>query len=375
MESLDQPAQSATAAASPRPLCVDLDGTLVDTDMVYECFLQVVRRTPWLILWMPRWILRGKQIFKLELARRSRLNFASLPYNSQVLAYLRDHRDTHCSCILVTGTNELVAQGVADHLQLFDGVLASDRDRNLTGRTKARVLAERYGKQQFDYLGNSHVDGPVWANAYTAVSVCASPRVAALAAAKGVEHTHLPMPRPTWRDWLSAVCLHDWGKNLVLFVPLITAQRILELPAVLACTLAFLCFGLVASGTSIINDLFHLEAARLHPQKRRRPFAAGTLSIRSGMAASLLLVAAGLSLALVLPLGFGACLATFLVARLSYSLVENQGRAPYRVLLASLYPLRVLAGGWAIGVTTSFGLLALTMLVFLGLAFVKRDSE
>ncbi len=167
------------------PLCVDLDGTLIATDLLWVSLCQVLRRAPWLILKMPFWWRRGRGYLKAELARRARLDYARLPYRGEVLAFLRAERARGRRLALVTGSHESYARELAATLGLFEDVLATTAELNVTGRRKAALLVARYGPRGFDYIGNSRVDLPVWAAARRALVAHAPAWVRARARAQG----------------------------------------------------------------------------------------------------------------------------------------------------------------------------------------------
>ena len=360
---------------SERALCVDLDGTFINTDMMYESFVRVVKTRPWLLLAMPFWLLQGKHKLKRELALRCRVDFSVLPYNSRAVEYIRQQREKGRECVLVTGSNERLANGIAEHCQIFDRVMASDNTVNLTGKNKAAVLCEEYGSRNFDYMGNSHVDKVVWREAFCAITANAPKAVVADAKSAGVEHIDLAGAKSSLLVWLKAMRIHQWVKNALLFVPLLTSHHVFDVVAIWHCALAFIAFGLIASSTYFVNDLFDLDADRAHKSKCRRPFAAGTLSIKSGLLVGGVLLLVGAAISSLLPVGFQLCLLAYLVSTLCYSFVAKSIASLDVIFLAGLYTLRVIGGAFAIDVALSFWLLAFSMFIFLCLALAKRVAE
>lgn len=357
------------------PLCIDLDGTLVRTDLFHESLVRVLRKAPWRLLSMPLWLCRGKHHVKSRLADIAQPNVETLPYNPAVLDLVRDAKSQGRRTILVTGSNILLARRVQGHLGLFDEVLASDDEINLTGARKAERLTSEFGHGQFEYAGNGHVDRVVWDAAGAIVTVNAPGALVSHARMAGKPHIDVPQPRASARQWLKQIRLHQWAKNLLIFVPLLAAHAMFDPSAVFAAAIAFVCFGLMASATYILNDLMDLDADRSHQTKRHRPIAAGVISIRSAVLASAGMLAAGLGLALTLPDAFLWAMATYLAATLSYSLGLKRVASLDIVILAGLYTIRIIAGAFAIGVPLSFWLLALSMFLFLCLALVKRVAE
>jgi 4-hydroxybenzoate polyprenyltransferase len=264
---------------------------------------------------------------------------------------------------------------VAEHLGLFDTVLASDGQCNLSGARKAAALTQRYGAGGFDYAGNGRVDLHVWRHARAAWVVNAPGGLHRAAAGLTLVAGHLPAEGGGLRGWLRAIRVHQWLKNLLVLVPLLASHRFLEAPAVLAALATFAAFSLCASGVYVLNDLFDLTADRQHPRKRLRPFAAGELPLLHGMAATVLLSVAGLALGFAVNLRTGLVLVAYCACTLAYSLFLKRKAMVDVLLLAGLYTLRIIAGTVAIAAAMSFWLLAFSMFIFLSLAMLKRYTE
>lgn len=139
--------------ASNRPLCVDLDGTLLRSDILYESLLALLAHNPLYVFLVPFWLLKGKAYVKRQLASRVQLPAAILPYDERVLEILRT--TTQRPRVLCTASDRLLVQPIADHLDLFEEVMASDGYTNLSGTNKGQALAERFGERGFDYMGNA----------------------------------------------------------------------------------------------------------------------------------------------------------------------------------------------------------------------------
>jgi 4-hydroxybenzoate polyprenyltransferase len=355
-------------------LAIDLDGSLLKTDLLLESTLALLSSQPWLLAWLPVWLLGGKARLKREIASRVELDVASLPYDARVLA-LAHAAAGRREVVLCTASDELLATKVAQHLGGFDAVLASDGARNLAGHAKRELLAERYGERGFDYVGNAAVDLRVWRHARHAIVVNAPAALAAAAARLTTVAAHLPAERGGLRAWLRALRLHQWLKNLLVFVPLLAAHRIGEPRALAAVALGFVVFGLCASGTYLLNDLLDLASDRQHPRKRHRPFASGRLSLLQGMLAAPLLVLAAFALAALLSPWFCAALALYLVLTVAYSLRLKQRAMVDVMVLAGLYTLRIIAGAVLLATKPSFWLLAFSVFLFLSLAMLKRYAE
>ncbi len=357
------------------PLCVDLDGTVIRTDLVWESLVRLLRRNPLYLAVLPFWWLRGRAWLKRRIAERTRVDVATLPCHQSFLDFLRGERRQGRQVCLVTAADDRLAGAVAAHLGLFTEVLASDGHTNLRGKVKAARLVERFGEGGFDYAGNSSVDLPVWAWARQALIVNASPGLAARAAKRATVSRVFGSPNSWWRAAALALRPHQWVKNLILFVPLITSHQITRPALVLKALGAFAAFCLCASGVYVMNDLLDLEADRRHPGKCSRPFAAGALPIPAGLAAFPLLLAAGLFLAWRLAPSFAAVLGIYLVLTTSYSWRLKQVALLDVFCLAALYTIRLIGGHESTGVEYSFWLLVFSMFIFLSLALVKRFVE
>jgi 4-hydroxybenzoate polyprenyltransferase/phosphoserine phosphatase len=356
-------------------LCVDLDGTLIHTDLLYESVLTLLRQSPMSVLKLPLWLLRGRAYFKQQVAQRVQPDTANLPYNQPLLAELKRERSRGRRMVLVTGSPTAFARPVADRLGLFDEVLATDDAVNLTGKRKAERLVQRFGARGYDYAGDSYADLPVWSQAREGWTVDAPPL--ALKVATGARFTHrFDRPRASPLLYLKAIRVHQWLKNVLVFVPLLAAHRVAELSLLGDAAMMFLGFSLCASSGYVLNDLFDLAADRVHPRKRRRAFASGALPLTHGiLLVPLLLLMAVTLVGLRLGMLGVIVLLAYYVGTLAYSLFLKQ-RATIDVLtLAGLYTLRILAGSAATLIAPSFWLLAFSMFLFFSLAVVKRYSE
>jgi len=364
------------AAAGPRPLYVDLDGTLVATDTLWESVVAVARRAPGTLLAAPLWLGRGRAVLKRRIAERAALDPASLPYREEVVAFLRAERDRGRRLVLATAADARIAAAVAAHVELFDDVLASDGARNLKGAGKLAAI-RAHSPGEFAYLGDSSADLPVWREAHETWVVDPGRRVRARLAAHRAPERVFEVSRDWLRDLAGALRPHQWAKNLLVFVPLALTPAQAGDPAnQLASLLAFVALSLCASAGYVVNDLLDLEADRRHPTKRERPFARGTLSIPFGVALAAGLAAAGFGVAIVAtPAAFAAWLAVYLGLALAYSLYVKRLLLLDVLLLAGLYTLRVLAGGAAVDIRLTPWLLAFSLFIFVSLAFVKRYGE
>jgi 4-hydroxybenzoate polyprenyltransferase/phosphoserine phosphatase len=367
---------SAPVSGTAPSLCVDLDGTLIATDLLWESVLLLIRHQPVLILWLPIWLLRGKAHLKAQLASRVRPDASVLPYRADVLDYVREARSRGRTVVLATAADHQVAHEVAAHLGCFGAVIASDGARNMSETRKSAALVSRFGRGGFDYIGDSRADLPAWGAANAALLVDPSRwllrRARSLARVQHVFATPRQLPMAIVR----ALRVHQWLKNALVFVPVVMAHQVLDSQRLIAATVTFVVFSLLASSVYITNDLLDLESDRQHPRKKGRPFAAGDLSITTGLALSAGLLCAGLVLGLLaLPAAAVAATIAYAVVTAAYSLWLKRLVVADVIVLASLYVLRVVAGGMAADVPLSHWLLGFSMFVFLSLALMKRHCE
>ncbi len=358
------------------PLCVDLDGTLIHSDMLLESFVRLLRQHFFSIFLLPFWLLQGRARLKHEIARRVTIDYACLPYNERLLAYLGEEKQKGRSIVLVTASDQRIAEGVAAQLGLFDAILASDGKRNLKAGRKAALLREKYGEGGFDYVGNELADLPVWQQARTALVVSRSPALKKrLSSRANVVWLETDRQAGFPASVLRALRPHQWAKNLLVFVPLLLAHSYFDRERVLSTLWAFVSFSLCASAVYIFNDLMDLEADRRHPEKKHRPFAAGDLPIHAGLGLSVVLLVLSALIAMTISEDYLLVFGIYFVSTTAYSLGLKAVALLDVFILAGLYTIRVLAGIFAADVALSFWLLALSLFLFFSLAMLKRYSE
>lgn len=360
--------------ASRPVLVVDLDGTLLRSDMLYESFWSAFARDWRTPLRAVAGLFRGRAALKARLAALGPPDPETLPYNAEVLDDIRAWRAQGGLVALVTAADASLAEAVAAHLGLFDEVHGSDGTTNLKGPAKAALLRERFGTGGFTYAGDSAADLAVWAEAGAAVTVGLAPGLKAQVDRLRPGARHLSPPRPVLPAAIRAMRPHQWTKNVLVFFPMIAAHDFS--PAALwHGVLAFLAFSLIASSVYLLNDLLDIASDRAHPRKRLRPLASGALPLQTGMALIPLLLLAGTLVALALPLLFLLVLAAYYALTVAYSLWLKRKPILDICVLASLYTMRVIGGGAAEGITLSVWLLAFSAFLFFSLAAVKRQAE
>lgn len=358
------------------PLCIDLDGTLIHTDMLHESAFGLLKVAPLSVAQLP-WVLlsKGKAKLKQWISNKVEFDASVLPYNHDFVQWLREQHALGRSLILCTASDRSIAETIAKYFGFFDEVMASDGNVNLEGAYKAKALIDKFGEKGFDYAGNSNADLEVWKHARKAIVVNASSRLIRDVNALADIDAVFAGFNSKFTVWAKALRLHQWLKNGLLFVPLLAAHRLTDGAAWLSLLWAFVAFSLCASSVYIANDLLDLESDRQHPRKCNRPFASGALPLYKGalLAPILFLLSCGVG-DYVGP-DFIKWLLIYFVLTCIYSVKLKQLVLLDCMALAILYTLRIVAGAAAVASAMSFWLLAFSVFLFLSLAFIKRFAE
>lgn len=358
------------------PLFVDLDGTLVKTDLLLESLLVMLKSRPWTLFLLPLWLLAGRARLKAEIAKRADVAADTLVYDQVLVERLKREQKKGRVLVLATASNRKYADAVAAHLGIFGHVIASDDNANMKGSQKAVAILEYTQNGPFDYAGNASADLPIWRKARKVICVD-TPGKVVRTVRTFAEPEEMVTPRRGYLKLLiKAIRVHQWLKNALIFVPLAAAHRIGEVDAVLRGVAAFFAYSFLASSVYVMNDLTDLRSDRLHPRKCKRPFASGELPLHHGLALIPVLLTSSVVIAtMVLPVKFLGVLGIYYVSSLAYNFWAKERVVWDVVLLAGLYVLRVIAGAAAIPVPASFWLLAFSMFIFTSLALAKRYSE
>lgn len=358
------------------PLCVDLDGTLIQTDSLLESCLRLISQQPLILLLMPFWLLYGKADFKQKVSQRVDLAADSLPFNANLLKYLTKQRLHNRHLVLVTAANIKIAKTIASHLNIFDEVMASDQAQNLSGKKKAQALVNKFGDKGFVYAGNANVDLDVWQHSAAAIVVNGSEALTTKAKKlTSIEKIFPAEEKNIFKVILKAIRVHQWAKNMLIFTALILSHNWFNNDSIQLSVLAFFSFCFAASSIYLINDLIDLEADRKHQTKRYRPLASGVLSIQSAIFMVPVLLSFSYLFASLINLDFLIILTIYLFLTTAYSLFLKPIALLDVITLTSLYTIRIIAGAIAINIPLSYWLLAFSMFIFLSLALIKRYSE
>ena len=355
------------------PLAVDLDGTLVSTDLLWEGIFLLLKKNILFVFMLPVWLFSGKAYLKQQVADRVTLDAARLPYRAEFLNFLRAEHASGRILVLVTAAAEPLAKAVASELGIFNAVYSTSAAKNLSATSKADLLVERYGRHGFDYAGNDREDLPVFDEARQAIVV--APDRAAAQFQKRTSSQLFDAGKPTLRTYARMLRVHQWLKNLLVFVPATLAHDIVKLDVFIAVCLAFVAFSATASAIYIINDIIDLPVDRRHARKNQRPFASGQISIPFGLGVVALLLLLTAFICFFLPPAFTLAIVTYLVFTTAYTFALKRMLLGDVICLAGLYSLRLLGGSAASHVPPSFWLMAFAMFFFLSLALAKRYVE
>lgn len=357
------------------PLVLDLDGTLLRTDLLLETALQYVRRQPLRLFLLVYWALHGIAHLKHQLASRAELAVDLLPVNEALVGYARSAAAAGRTVIVATAANQALARKVCARFSFVSGTIASTETLNLKGRRKAAAIADRF-PDGYVYAGDAATDLHIWRQARFGIFAGRNPRLLRqLTSVTTLEadFAHRPASLATW---IRALRVHQWAKNGLMFLPLLLAGGLLDISGWIACAIGFVAMGLTASATYLINDLTDLEDDRQHWSKRNRPLASGLIGIPQGIAASAGLLVAGLALAaLVGGLPVLGLVALYCATTLGYSLYLKRVPLLDVTVLAGLFTLRLALGAAIVDVRLSAWLMVFSMFLFFSLALAKRSTE
>lgn len=358
------------------PIFVDLDGTLVRTDLFVESLLRFLKANPLNIFRLFTWILASRALAKERIAERVEIDVENLPFETTLIDYLKQQKREGRSIILATASHCHYAQQVATHLRIFDQVMATQDGSNLKGSRKLAAIRTIVGDDAFTYAGDNASDRPIWRAATGNILVNAPGRDVAAARASNKVALIIQSRPPLWRAFLQEMRLHQYAKNALIFVPLFTSHSYQGPSILITAALAFVCFSLCASGVYFLNDLLDLQSDRQHASKRGRPLASGALPVSVGIAGAVALPVIAFYLALaLLPILFTIVMAFYFVITNAYSFILKRISTADVITLAVLYTLRIVAGAAAMGIALSGWLMAFSMFLFVSLAFLKRYTE
>ncbi len=354
------------------PLCVDLDGTFFQSDTSWEMLNAFLLKHPlkfYLAIW---WFIQGIHILKSKLADYARINMDLCPINEAVLELISKEKGRR-HIYLVSGSSQKLLKKSEILKKTFDGCSGSNDAYSQTGKIKAEYLVHKYGDKGFDYVGGSLCDRHVWVHAR--VSYTTKKQHIGWAQKHGLEMHLIRQDKKQIFLRLSFLRPYQWIKNILCFIPVITAHKWLEIEAWELSFVALLVLSLSSSLIYIINDLYDIDSDRMHPIKKKRAIASGKIGIQQAWIAILLLAVILIPLLLNIDRSASAMVVLQIVASLAYTFYFKRKPIVDVVVLGCLYSNRVIIGCFAIGVLPTEWLIGFALFFFIGIACVKRFAE
>lgn len=346
-------------------LFVDLDHSLLKTDILWEQLLHILTRQPWKIFKILHLGLTNLPGLKKICADQAPLEVATLPYNEDVLHLINTYKTKGKKVVLATASHKSIATQIAHYLNIFDDVIATE-DTNLKSHQKLKAMQQYAKKQAFGYVGDSKSDLAIFDASKEVYIMGTLPYVRS--------HTRLKSPTPFWKACMRLVRPHQWSKNALIAFPLLAAH-IFTAQTLVITVIGIIAFSLLASSIYILNDLVDLEDDRRHPRKKHRPLATGDLSIPQACTlATLLLVISFWIVIKFLPMGLTIIASYFFLTTL-YSFYLKRIPILDVFCLSGLYTLRIFFGSTINQIPESAWFIAFNVFFFLGLAFNKRATE
>jgi 4-hydroxybenzoate polyprenyltransferase/phosphoserine phosphatase len=357
------------------PLVVDLDGTLISTDILMEQTFKLIKDKPFYFFFVIFWLFKSYAYLKNEVSKRVVLNISLLPFKFNVLNYVKEQKKTGRTIILATAAQFEVAQSIASYLNLFDEVLATTPDLNLRGNNKRKVLNEKFGEKGYDYVGDAYIDLNVWKSARKAILIEPTKDLVARAQKiSEIEKIFYPSNNK-FRTLIKSIRISQWVKNLLLFVPILLSHT-LNPSGYLITLFGFVLFNFLSSAVYLLNDLNDLESDREHPLKKKRPLASGEMHLSTGLYLSIFLIILSFALSsLLLNYQFTLILLAYLFSNILYTLSLKTKPIIDIITLSILYTLRLIAGGILSDVVLSDWFISFSIFFFTSLAVLKRYTE
>jgi 4-hydroxybenzoate polyprenyltransferase len=356
------------------PLYVDLDGTLIKTDLLFESLIEFIKKNPFKIILSIKWLLKGKAYLKNKLAQNTLIDIENLPYNEPFLSYLKNERNKGRKIILATASNYTLAKRISNQLNIFSEIIASDEKENIKGKTKLNHIIENSGNGLFDYAGNSKSDLIIFKHAKSSILVNFNKKLLSRSTSIHVAKSFTPA-NSILRTFIKALRPHQWIKNLLIFTPLFVSNQWSNPNMIIRASIGFISFSLIASSVYVINDIFDIQNDRSHIKKKYRPFAAGNISIGHGLILILFLIFAGLFVGYFLDVIYFFLLMTYIIFNFLYSVYLKKILLIDILILSQFYTLRIFSGGVITNIVLSFWLIAFSVFVFFSLAIAKRYAE
>jgi len=357
-----------------KPLIVDLDGTLIKSDILFDSFVVLIKN-PILIFKAIFYLLKGKSYLKDFLSQRYDINPKLLPYNEKVVDFLRTESSER-SIILCSASHSRYTSIIADHFGFFHSHYGTTPDFNLSGKNKAKFLVDMFGAKKFEYIGNSFTDLPIWEQADKAYVVTGSKRLVSKVKLINDNFLVLKTAKTPIKSFFKMIRVHQWLKNVLIFIPLFTSIIDPSFSAFILTLIGFFSFSFCASSVYILNDILDINNDRTHPRKKFRSLASGDISTPAGFLCSCFLLITSLSLGLFfLNSQFLLVLSLYFIITLFYTYSFKSIILLDCFTLALLYVVRIVSGVEILNLDLTYWLLLFSFFLFLSLSFLKRYSE
>lgn len=356
-------------------ICVDLDYTLISTDILIEQIIKFLKRNPFKIFLLVIWFFKSKRYLKKKLFENVKVDYLNLPYREEVINFIKQEKERNKKVVLITATYYEIANQINSQLKIFDEVYGSNENISLKGKNKEKFLVGKFGIGAFSYIGDSISDLPIWRKSRKSYLVSNS-RFMNFLLKKRKNFAGNLLPNETKLvDFFKLLRLHQWVKNILIFIPLLLAHEFQNFFAISRSIIAFFSFSLLASALYIMNDIIDIDNDRNHPTKKFRPIASGYFSAYTALFISFITFTSALILGWQVNYTFILILLAYVLINLFYSLWAKQVEILDIFTLSIFYVIRLYAGSVATNIQISNWLLAFSMFFFLSLATLKRFSE
>ncbi len=358
-------------------LFVDLDGTLITGDTLHQSVILLIKRYPLKIFSLFCWITKGRAFLKYKVAQLIIPEPSLLQYKKDVIGYINKEKNNGRDVYLLSAANKKIAESVAGYLGIFKKVYGSTAKINLLGKEKLKRIRNIVGNNQFEYMGDSKNDIPIWSATSSGAAIDPNRGLKKrIRKFDNIKMINTMKKKAIFKSIIKEIRIHQWAKNLLLFLPIIMAHQFTETKIVISVFWAFISFSFCASAMYVLNDLLDIETDIAHPSKQHRPLASGEMSIKLGVFLIIGLIIISFSIVVsTLSTSFLIILIIYIMLTTAYSFILKQIMLIDVIVLGGLYTLRIGAGSVASGVGVSSWLLVFSMFFFLSLAFMKRYAD
>ena len=357
-------------------MVVDLDQSLLKIDLFKEILARSLINNPRVFFKTILLAIYNKAKAKTFIAKNTKIKWETLPYNNRVINIITNYRAKGYHILLATGAPKVYAQPIAEHLGLFDDIIATDENKNNVGVEKLEAIKNIIG-DDFIYLADAKKDLPIWLHCKKAILVGKKNGVLK----KKLINNDVKMMDEIYmqKSFITIIAkqlrIHQWVKNILVFVPALAGHLLFENGIFIATLTAFCSFCLIASSFYIINDIHDINSDRIHPKNKARPIASGKISVSLALFISLIILIIGAILALRLGLLFSITILTYCILNIIYTYYVKQIIILDLIILMMFYIIRLLAGYVVIQSPLSIWLLSFSVFLFFSLGLLKRYVE